>query len=567
MKAQIYIRILIALGICILINVVSSYYHGFIDLTEEKRFTLSPATESMLEDLDEVIYVQILLDGTLPGEIERLKTSTLQLMDDFNDINSNIEYEVFDPNVGDIKSINARRTELAKDKIVPQEIQIVESGEQTKKLIYPYAVVKLANRKRVVRLIKSAPMSTPVEVQVNESIQLLEFKIASAINDLIVNKKEIIVFIDGHGELPEQKTARLEGELKQKYFTKRVKLDSLVTIPDEIALLIVAKPESSFSDKDLFKIDQYIMGGGNILWMIDKLDVTLQDINEAKFYIPPIHDLNLDDIFFKYGIRMQPDLVLDLECTQIPQVVGRQGDKVQTDLFPWYYHPLVAGKSNHPIVKNVERVNMKFASSIDTLQPRKNNPLALNKEVLLSTSEYTRYQITPVRLNFEILKYPPKPEQFNKGSLPVAVLVEGPFESFYKNRVGEGMLNTLKDIGIEYKESSVGSKQIFISDGDVAKNNYDPETNRLSPLGYNPWVKKTFDGNRSFILNCIEYLTDNTGLMDARSKEIKLRPLNKIKVQSEKTYWQFINIAMPLIIILLFGIIYNLLRKRRYSKQ
>lgn len=567
MKTQIYIRILIALGICILINVVSSYYHGFVDLTEEKRFTLSNATVRMLDNLDEVIYVQVLLDGALPGEIERLKTSTVQLLDDFNDINTNIEYQVYDPNVGDIKSINARRTELAKDNIVPQEIQIVESGEQTKKLVYPYAVVKLGNRKKVVPLIKAAPMSTPIEVQINESIQLLEFNVASAVKELIDNDKKIILFTDGHGELPEENTARLVADLKKKYFTKRVLLDSMVIIPESIALLVVAKPVTSFSDKDLFKIDQYVMNGGNVLWMIDKLDVTLQDINEAKFFVPPIFDLNLDDIFFKYGIRMQPDLVLDLECSKIPQVVGRQGDKVQTELFSWYYHPLVAAKSNHPIVKNIDRVNFKFASSIDTLQPRVNNPLPIKKEVLLSTSQYTRFQITPVRLNFEILKYPPVTAQFNKGSLPVAVLVEGSFESFYKNRVGEGMLSTLSEIGLEFKENGTKSKQIFISDGDVAKNSYEPETNRLSPLGYNPWEKRTFDGNRSFILNCIEYLTDDTGLMDARSKEIKLRPLDKIKVQSEKSYWQFINIAMPLIIILLFGIIYNILRKRRYTQR
>lgn len=565
-KTQIIIRCIIALGICIFINVLSSYYHSFWDLTEEKRFTLSPATVKLIDELDEVIFVQVLLEGQLPAEIAQLKTATLQLLDDLHDINNNLEFDLLDPNLGDIKSVNARRNELAKDNIIPQEIQIVESGEQTKKLIYPHAVVRRGGRKRVVNLIKATSMGTPIDIQINESIQMLEFKIASAIDDLLRPEKKFVLFTDGHNELAAEKTARLEMDLREKFYTSRINLDTVVLIPPKADLLIVAKPESAFSAKDLFKIDQFVMNGGSVLWMIDKLQVTLQDINEAQFYIPPIYDLNLDDLFFKYGIRINPDLILDLECTRIPQVVGRQGDKVQTELYPWYYHPLAVFKSNHPIVKNIDRVNFKFVSSIDTLMPRKDDDNPLHKEVLLSSSGYSRYQITPVRLNFEILKYPPKTEQFNKPNLPMAVLVEGKFESFYKNRVTDEMLSTLNEIGLQFLSDSDYSRQIFISDGDVAKNAYDADNNQLSPLGFNSWEKKTFDGNRTFILNCIEYLTDKSGLMEARSKEIKLRPLNRIKVEAEKSFWQFVNIALPLIIIFLFGIAYNVIRKRIYTK-
>lgn len=566
-KTQIIIRCIIALCICIFVNIMASYYHSFIDLTEEKRFTLSPATVKMVQDLEEEIFLQVLLEGQLPAEIKQLQTATLRLVDDLHDINPNIEFDLMDPNLGNIKTVNLRRKELAKDNIIPQEIQIVESGEQTKKLVYPHVIIRQGSHMRVVNLIKAAPMGTPIDIQINESIQLLEYNIASTIENLVNPEKKIILFTEGHNELAEERTARLEHELQDKFFTKRIQLDTLVTIPDQISLLIVAKPESAFSEKDLFKIDQYVMNGGSVLWMIDKLQVTLQDINEAQFFVPPIYDLNLDDIFFKYGIRMNPDLILDLECTRIPQVVGQQGEKVQTELYPWYYHPLVAFKSNNPIVKNLDRVNFKFVSSIDTLQPRPSDEKPLHKEVLLSSSQYSRYQITPVRLNFEILKYPPKPEQFDKGTLPIAVLVEGSFDSFYKNRVSESMSNTLKDIGLEFVEKGKYARQIFISDGDVAKNAYNAENNQLSPLGYNTWEKKTFEGNRTFILNCIEYLTDKSGLIEARSKEIKLRPLNKIKVEAEKSFWQFINIALPLILIFLFGILYNVIRNRIYAKQ
>ncbi len=566
-KSQHLVRLAFAFAILVMLNVISSLYHGYLDLTEEKRYTFSESTERLLEDVDGRVYVQLLLDGTLPADIKRLKQSTIELLQDFEDRNNNIEWELYDPNIGAIKTVNQRREELAKDKIFPQEIQIVEAGERTSKLVYPQAIVRLGNRQEVVQLIEASSMNVPIEVQVNNSIQMLEYKFAFALNNLINPDPKLILFTQGHGELSEERTARLEGELRKRNITGRINLDTLVTIPEEVDLLIVAKPTSVFSDKDLFKIDQYLMNGGKILWALDKLNVTLQDINEQKFYVPPPFETNVEDILFKYGVRIQPNLILDLECTQIPQVIAAQGDKVQTKLFPWYYHPLAAPKSDHPIVKNIDRVNLSFPSTIDTLEPRTVDPLNIQKEILLSSSQYSRFQITPVRLNFEILKYPPVPDQFDKGPQAVAVLLSGNFESYYKNRLPTDTKATLEEIGTPFKVLSESTSQIVISDGDLFKNKYDAETNQLSPIGYNSWEKKTFDGNRQFTLNCIEYLTDEGGLMDSRAKEIKMRPLDKVKVDAEMRYWQMINLGLPIFLLVIFGFLYKLRRDRKYGKQ
>ncbi len=565
-KSQHLIRLAFAFAILVMINVISGLYHGYLDLTEEKRYTFSESTERLLEEVDGRVYVQLLLDGALPADIKRLKQSTIELLQDFEDRNNNIEWELYDPNIGAIKTVNQRREELAKDKIFPQEIQIVEAGERTSKLVYPQAIIRLGNKQEVVQLIEASSMNVPIEVQVNNSIQLLEYKFAFALNNLFNSEPKLILFTEGHGELSEERTARLEGELRKRNITGRINLDTLVTIPKDVDLLIVAKPTLAFTDKDLFKIDQYLMNGGKILWALDKLNVTLQDINEQKFYVPPPFETNLEDILFKYGVRIQPNLILDLECTQIPQVIAAQGDKVQTKLFPWYYHPLVAPKSDHPIVKNIDRVNLIFPSTIDTLEPRTVDPLNIKKDILLSSSQYSRFQITPVRLNFEILKYPPDPDQFDKGPQAVAVLLSGNFESFYKNRLPVDTKSTLEEIGTPFKALSEQTSQIVISDGDLFKNKYNAETNQLSPIGYNSWEKKTFDGNRQFTLNCIEYLTDDGGLMDSRAKEIKLRPLDKVKVDAEMRYWQMLNLGLPIFLLAIFGFLYKYIRDRKYGR-
>jgi gliding-associated putative ABC transporter substrate-binding component GldG len=336
-----------------------------------------------------------------------------------------------------------------------------------------------------------------------------------------------------------------------------MKLDSTID------LLIVASPKTAFTIQNQFKIDQYIMDGGKVIWMLDKFPVSLDSINKYKFYIPTEIENGLDDMLFKYGVRILPDLILDLESSQIPQVVGMAGDKPQTKLFPWPYHLAVASESEHPIVKNLDRVNLFFPSTIDTLKTEGN----IKKTVLLKSSRYSRSQFSPVRLSFEMLKVAPDPAKFNDGKRPVAVLLEGEFESFFKNRLTPEFENTLKTIGVEFKSTSKATKQLVISDADFAKNLINTTSGETEDIGYNKWERRFYKGNKDFALNAVEFMLDENNILEARSKEIKLRLLDAVKTKQEKTKWQFINVVLPVLILALFGIVFQFVRKRKYASN
>lgn len=558
-------NLLAIIGICIFINVIALYFYGSIDLTEEKRFTLADSTESMLKDLDAPIYVKVLLDGKLPANMKRLRQATIDLLGDFNDLNSSIEYEILDPNDGTPEEVNGTIRILAEEGIVPTEISLRDNNEFVKKYIYPYAQVYLGSRKYDINLLESIKTGASADEALQNSIQKLEYKFSTAINRLTTEKQKTVIFLSGHGELAEENTARLETELQRFYNSGRITLDSVPNIPSQADVVVVAKPKFAFSDKDLFKIDQYIMNGGNVIWLVDKMEASLDSIDKNRMFVPPLYDTNLDDLFFKYGVRINPDLALDIECTRVGQVVGMKGDKVQSKLLPWYYHPLVASKSNHQIVNGIDRVNLYFTSTIDTLDTYKVLPEPIKKTVLLSTSPYSRYQISPMRLTFEISRYEPDLDKFNKGNLPLAVMAEGKFESFFKNRVKASMKETLKEIGMEFKEISLGSKQLFVGDGDFIRNLYNPDDNKLSPIGFNLYENRAFEGNRDFILNAIEYMTDDRGISFARSKEISMRSLDMIKVKQEKSFWQWLNIGLPVLIVIFLGFIFQYIRKRKYT--
>lgn len=555
-------QLLIIIGIIVVVNVIANKFHGFVDLTEEKRYTLSPSTHNVVEGLEENLFVKVLLSGEFPAGFKRLQNATSELLDDLRDINPNVQYIFEDPTEGTTQERKARRDQLAKGGIVPINLTYNDGGEMRQKAIYPYAIISYGSRKSKISLLKAQNRNEDDEVTLNRSIELLEYKFVNLIQKLTKRDRETIAFTTGHGELPFEKTYRLEKELEEYYNVGRLNLDSLVYIDKSLDLLIVPAPKETFDDKAKFKLDQYIMNGGKVIWMIEKLTASLDSINKYQFYVPQDIETGLDDLLFKYGARIQPNLALDLECTSIPQVVGQQDGKPQTSLFKWYYHPLAMTNNDHPIGKNLDRVNMFFPSTIDTLKTK----AAIRKTPLLTTSPYSRYQLNPVRLNFEMLKYPPKQEQFNKGQKILGVLLEGKFESAYKNRITPSFQAGLDKLGIEFKGESTETKQIVVSDADFAKNLVNFRTGGSEPIGYNKWEQRVYEGNQDFILNACEYMLDDNNVLDSRSKEVKLRLLDSVKTKQERTKWQFINIVMPLLFLGLFGILFNVIRRRRYSK-
>ncbi len=549
-------------GIVLFVNILANSFYTHLDLTEEKRFTLTQPTRALLRGLKDRVYVQVLLGGEFPAGFKRLQTATREMLDDFRSVSPYVDYQFEDPNQGSTDEINARRKALYEDGILPVSLSLSEQGESKQQVIYPVAVVHFGNRKvPVVLLENQSPTLLPDEV-VNNSVSLLEYKLANAIKKLESNTRPAILFTRGHGELDELQTTDLERSLHQFYDTDRITLDSVVQLqPDKCALLIVAKPRGPFSERDKFKIDQYIMQGGKVLWLIDRLNAELDSLRMASHFVPLDYPLNLEDMLFKYGIRIQPDLVLDLECTRIPLQVGVVGNAPQFKLFGWMYHPAVQPSGQHPVVKNLDRVELKFCSSIDTIRTK----TPVEKTILLRSSPYSRLQFSPIDLSLEILKDQPKPEYYNKGPQTVGVLLEGTFPSNFENRVSEEMLAGLKQVGVSFRNASVPNRMIVISDGDVAANFVrDRQTKEWLPLGFNRFEKITY-ANKELMLNAIEYLIDASGVIEARSKEVKLRRLDTVRAQDEKPVWQALNLGLPLLFLGLFGVFFWWRRKRKYA--
>lgn len=561
--SQRWMQALILAVILVLANIIANFFFFRIDLTGDKRYTLTDPTKELVRSVKDVISIKVMLDGEFPAGFKRLQQSTKEMLDDFRALNPNISYEFNDPNAGTPEQINALRAKLKDLGVIPTNLRIQQDDKTEEKIIYPYAIVNYGTRKFIVNLLESNVPGTSPEVVLNNSVGLLEYKLANAIQKLMKKEKQNILFTAGHGELMPYETADLESSLRESYNTGRIDLDTIVQIKNVIDLLIVARPRTAFDEKSKFKIDQYVMNGGKVLWLIDRLAVSLDSLRRAgNAYVPYDYNLNLEDMLFKYGARIQPNLVLDMECSKIPLQTGMVGKTPQYDQFPWYYYPLVAPKSNNPIVKSLDRVNLYFPSSIDTIQTKTH----VHKEILLSSSKYSRIQPNTSRINFEILRYDADPARFNKPYIPLAVLLEGQFPSLYENRVPEEMNQGLEKLGMKFEAKSKETRQIVVADGDIARNAYNPSTGEMRPLGFNVYEQRIF-ANKNFLVNCIEYLIQGRGIIEARAREVKLRLLDNIKVKEEKSFWQVLNILLPVFLLAIFGFGYSWYRKRKYASK
>ncbi len=556
-------------GVLILINVLANSRVGqqplyaALDLTEEKRFTLTSPTRQLLRNLDEVVYVEVLLSGEFPAGFKRLQSSVREMLEDFAGQSGYVEFSFRDPSEGNTDQVNALRQELSKDGILPVNLNVQNKDGAAVQLIYPYAIFNYKGRSQAVNFLENDVPGMPQEVVLNNSIGLLEYKFANAIQKLQTDRKPNIVFTAGQGELVPQQTADLEQTLRQNYNTGRLVLDSLVTLSEEVDVLILAKPRGAFSEKDKFKLDQYIMNGGKVLWLIDPLAVDQDSLRGSEDYLTRDYPLNLDDLLFRYGIRIQPNMVLDLQCSRIALATGRSGNAPQFSYFPYPYHLVVTPNSNHPVVKSLGPLNLLYPASIDTAVRTKT---PVNSTVLLYSSPNSRMQYTPVRMNFDFLRYELEESKFNKGPQPLAMLYEGIFSSMYENRVTPSMLEGLRTLGLEFKTQSLPTRMIVVADGDIARNPVNPRTEEVAPLGYNEYERYQF-ANKDFLLNAIEYLLDDQGVIAARSKEIRLRLLDTVQAKAERGKWQLINIVLPLFFLIFFGLGYRWARRWRYGKK
>jgi ABC-2 type transport system permease protein len=390
----------------------------------------------------------------------------------------------------------------------------------------------------------------------NNSIQQLEYELANTIRKLASEKVSTVAFIEGHGELDSLSTADIMKSLSEYYNIKRIKINEQLKALQNIDAIVIAKPDSAFSEKDKFIIDQFIMRGGKVLWLIDRTYADMDSLNKSSNFMALTKDLNLDDMLFKYGVRINTNLVQDLQAVPIPIVIGYIGNQPQQKFFPWFYSPLLMPYSKHPIVKNLNAIKAEFISTIDTVGAK-----GITKIPLLHTSKYAKILPTPVRVSINMLREEPKIEQFNKSYKTLAVLLEGEFESNFKNRLAPEIVDSKE---INFREKSIPTKMIVVADGDIIKNQIHHSTGRPMPLGYDKYTKEVY-GNKNFILNAMNYLLDDSGLIGARSKEIKLRLLDIDKLKKERSRWQFLNVVAPLLLVVLYGLIRFYWRKRKYT--
>ena len=556
-----YLQLLLVVAIVFLINVIGSFIYTEFDLTDDNRFTLSENTKKIVSTAGDNMSIRVLLDGEFPAGFKRLQSSVLDILNKIRDINPNIVFEFEDPTVGSVKELEQKKKLLQEDNIIPISLSYSDGTQLVQKAVFPFAIINYRQKKYIVNLLEEQKPGDDEEIILNKSVALLEYKFANAFQKLQSERPKNVLFTQGNGEWEESQTFRLESEIRRFHRVGRVSLDTLMKLDSTIDLVILAGPKTPMTLQNQFKLDQYVMNGGKIIWLIDKFPVSLDSINKYKFYVPEDIATGLDDMLFKYGVRIMPDLIVDLECSSIPQVVGMSGDKPQTKLFPWVYHMAAASEIQHPVVKNIDRVNLFFPSTIDTVKTEGN----VKKTMLLKSSKYSRSQLSPVRLSFEILKVAPDPSKFNDGNRPVAYLLEGEFESFFKNRLTPEFQNMLDRIGVKFKDKSIPAKQIVISDSDFAKNLINTTTGDTEDIGYNKWERRFYKGNKDFILNAVEYMLDENNILESRSKEIKLRLLDTVRTKQEKSWWQFINVGLPVLLLAFFGFAYQYFRKRRYA--
>jgi len=552
----------ISLLAVLLLNIVSSLVYKRFDLTEEKRYTLTPATKNLLKNLNENVEVEVYLEGkNLPAGIKSLRNETKELLQEFRNISKGrVTYKFFDVNsIKDQKKREEFQMNLVNKGLRPTNLEVKSNSGYSENIVFPGALVKAGGNEIPVQILENQ-FSVGAQGSLNNSINFLEYKTANAIQKAIRKKRPKILFLQGHGELG---VAPLEYLLKdlnaQGFEIDKLELDKDKLLNNGVDILMVAKPNSAISDPEKFLIDQYIMQGGKVIWLLDNIICDLDSFKLAPSIFSVPRDLNLDDILFRYGIRINHNLVMDLYCNQIP-IIESIGGNPQPKLFPWVFYPIAVSKNNHPIVKNLDPVTLKFTSSIDTL----GNP-GVHKTILLSSSDYSREQNTPFQIYLEGAKQRPDPSLFNKKNIPMGVLLEGNFQSLYKNQLTEDYRKLLDIQQVTYKAESEKNKMIVIADGDIASNELDAKGVPL-PLGYDKYSQKMY-ANKDFMLNAIEYLVDDNNLITARNREIKMRLLDKAELQNKKGLWQVITLVFPLVLILFFGTVYNRRRVKKYGSQ
>jgi ABC-2 type transport system permease protein len=565
------IQLFLGIVMLLLVNIIAGFIFTRLDLTAEKRYSLAPATKKMLKGLRDDVLFKVYLEGDLPPGFRRLANETKEMLDEFRAYSKHVQYEFVDPSSNpNPNERNDGYKLLVERGLQPTEIRVNKKGQASQLIIFPGAIVTYGSHDVPVQLVMSQ-LGQDADKALNNSVQSLEYNLASAIQKLVEPNKPQIAFIQGQGELSQLETLDAQNALSEFYNVERVtinhKISSLAIrlkgassdmLVNKYRAIIIAKPTKPFDEKDKFLIDQFIMRGGKVLWLIDPVFASMDSLQKYNSTMGLVNNINLEDMLFNYGVRLNTNLVMDKVALPIPVKTGQIGDQPQFEFFPWYYFPVLTPTIPHPIVNGLNAIKTEFISSVDTVEVP-----GVKKTILLTTSPYSRTVNAPVYIDLEVLKKPAETSQFNKGPQPVAVLLEGKFVSAFMFRIPPELAGN-KDLQFLPK-SHKPTKMIVVGDGDIIKNQFQFTQGYPLPLGYDQYTRQTF-GNRDFLLNAMNYLCDDSGLITVRSRELTLRMLDTTKVESQRLFWQILNVLLPLILILIFSFIKLRIRIRKYSR-
>ena len=562
----------ITLIVIIAINIIASFVYTRFDLTSEKRYTLSDTSKEILKNLDDYVYFRVYLEGDFPAGFKKLRKETKEMLDEFRAYSKFIDYEFINPSESnDAAERNETYKLLYQSGLNPTEIAMQTKAGTQQLIIWPCALISYRDKEKPLDLLDTHIGESSSQV-LNNSAQNLEYKFISSIKELSQKKKPNIAFIEGHGELNENDVYDITRSLQKKYNVKRISLneqitslnnratthDSSITISSNYDAIVIAKPTKPFSEKDKFIIDQYIMHGGKILWLIDPVFATMDSLQMSESTIGNTLNIKLDDMFFKYGLRLNNNLLLDLNSAKIALRTGQMGGQAQIEYYNWYYFPLLNAGSNNSIVKNINPIKADFVSSIEPVMSNSD----VQKIPLLKTSNYTNISNAPVYITLGMLRQKPDQRMFSQKSQNVAYLLKGRFESLYANRMTSDIMEA-KEIG--FKSLSEPTSMIFVADGDIIRNQFHIPKGYPLPLGFDQYTQMTY-GNKEFIENAISYLVDGEGIIEIRSRELKIRLLDMNKVNNDALLWQLVNVILPSAIMIVLGFILAFIRKRKYAK-
>ena len=559
--------------IVIFVNVISYYFFTRLDLTSEKRYTLSKSTKNLLKKVDEPVLYRVYLEGEFPADFKRLQNETKEMLNQFRAYNKNIQYEFVNPNnFDDQQERQVFYQKLAQKGIMPTQIQVNTGNGVTTQVLIPAADVIYKGNETSIQLLQSQKYVDQSQL-LNNSIQSLEYVLSNPIRALARGQKPTVAFMRGHGELELPNMADLITTLYDYYNLDTARMDGNINsltgrsqdpkdstsfhFHNKYDLIIIAKPKKTFSERDLYILDQYVMYGGKLLWLIDPLDADLDSLQNAGQAIATRFPLNIDEMLFTYGVRVNPDLVMDVRCRPIPMTVGMVGDQPQIQFQPWLYFPEIVPLSPHPIVRNLDLIKTDFVSSIDLIDN------GIDKTVLLATSEYTRVKNAPAIYDLNEAKTEPDQRLFNHKNVPVAVLLEGSFQSMFRNRLTPEFME-LPSMG--YRAQGDSTRMIVLSDGDIIKNRFNYNDGTTYPLGYD-FYTETMYANKELLLNCIDYLVGEEGSIASRSRNIKIRKLDVMKVKEDRLGYQLLNLLLPSGLIILAGIVIIIIRRKQYRKK